>query len=278
MIQLKSLLTENIDKSIVKKWYSEITNYRHFDRNIYKLYRPKDYKWQVEWKQDGTQVEYEGATMLYKPDKSDDFEVRVPHGYGVRTSKNVTVTGQFENGYPNGWVEYKFGPKESYTGNVKNSAMNGYGVYKFPDGSVYSGNFVDDSMSGFGKITWKNGESYEGYFESGLYNGYGVHTYDGKTDKGLFKDGEFISKSKEVREKGASAPDKETESPKGKSQPTGAWYKYTGDDVYVYQQRDGNWYAKNINTSKEFNIQQSKYQKTLDLLDDAKAKNTLTKV
>ena len=269
-------MIETIDKSAVKKWYSEITNYHHEDKPFYKS--SKDFKWNVTWNLDGTRMEYEGATIPFKPDSNKDFEVRVPHGYGVRTSKGVTVTGQFANGYPNGWIEYEFGPKESYVGNVKNGSKDGYGVYTFPDGSVYSGNFVNDSLSGFGKIIWKTGESYEGYFENSQYNGYGVHTYDDKTDKGLFKDGEFIGKSKEADKKAVNAPEKGSESPSNNAKTVDVWYKYPGDNAYIYQQRDNEWHAKNVATSKDFNIQQSKYQVTLDRLNTAKANNTLTKV
>ena len=130
-------------------------------------------------------------------------------------------------------------------------------------GDTYKGNYQNGIKSGYGVYTWPDGSKYKGYWENDVVSGYGkMYDAEGKlTEKGFYSNGGYIGDSKNKS---------------NDDQIGSGWFEYSGDDLYLYQQRDGDWWAKNVNTQREYNISNNtKYQSSVDLLNVAKAKDQL---
>lgn len=94
------------------------------------------------------------------------------NGYGQYKLENVTLTGFFENGKANGFVEQVYSNSDNYVGNFTNGERDGYGIY-----------------------TWKSTKTmYYGEWKNNKINGYGYLTVDKNiTEAGIYQDGKLIT-------------------------------------------------------------------------------------
>jgi len=305
-----------VDREAMKQWYDSLDSYLwKFPKRLPNgpLYSPvlqtlqqkfifDGYKATIQWETNNIKRKYFGDSVEIAADKKP---VRVPHGYGICVSDSSYIKGQWANGRPNGYTEYNTKNGDSYKGFVVDSKPHGYGVYKYHDGTKYTGKFSNGVRSGKGTYEWPNGDNYVGDWLDNQKNGKGVYTYkeDGTVERGLFKDDEYIGNDPDIKLKSipgvkkdlkndktskvdikdkkpdtVNPPEVSTKTVDDKVNDTD-WFKYGPDTVYVYQQRDGDWWAKNVNTQKEYNISKKpKYQISVDRLNTAKTDNTLTKV
>jgi len=222
-------------------------------------------------------------------------------GFHKYKSSESEGSGQFKNGNLEGYHEVKRNDGLEFKGNYKNSEYDGYGEFKWPSGGWFKGNLTNakyvngtehysngneftgnwnenEEYDGYGVYTWKNGSKYKGNWKNGLKSGYGVYTWkDGSEYKGYWVNdsrtgyGKVYDDKGEITEKGFYSDDVYV----GNSKSTG-WFQYSGDELYLYQQRDGDWWAKNVNTQKEYNIStNAKYESSVNLLNAAKDKDEL---
>ncbi|XP_067892403.1 alsin [Heterodontus francisci] len=108
-----------------------------------------------------------------------------PHGKGVlRWPDGRTYTGQFKNGFEDGYGEYIIPSKalkknDHYQGHWKEGKMHGHGIYKYATGEVYEGCFQDNMRHGHGllrsgKLTSSCPSMFIGQWAQDKKLGYGV--------------------------------------------------------------------------------------------------------
>ena len=287
MIRLKHLIaeqTEAFDINAAKEWIEgkKVVSADKHNSGKYKIvYKSVDGK--STWF-------YFGEAENTKIQSGTQFLFFVPHGYGTLIHKGVsgwTYAGYFINGIANGYGEVKYSDGDVYKGEWKDSKYNGYGEIKSPDGYVYKGKWKLGFKFGYGEVKYSDGDVYKGEWKDSKYNGYGVYKFNnGDVYKGEFKVdlfdgyGELTYANGEIK-KGKWKADEfvgsANEPPTSNSSNTQSdWYKYPNDKLYIYQQRDNAWWAKNIKTNKEYNISANpKYKTSVDSLNTAATQGKL---
>ena len=127
----------------------------------------------------------------YKGDfKNDKF-----NGFGVIKFliEGHTYEGNFENNEITGKGIYKWKNGDIYEGDMKKGKMDGRGKYVYIDGKIYEGEYIEGIKEGKGKVFYPDGKSFEGNFKNGLPDGEGLYTKNGKTNKVLFSEGNFVN-------------------------------------------------------------------------------------
>eukprot|EP00826_Nyctotherus_ovalis_P018425 TRINITY_DN15519_c0_g3_i4.p1 TRINITY_DN15519_c0_g3~~TRINITY_DN15519_c0_g3_i4.p1 ORF type:complete len:447 (+),score=58.34 TRINITY_DN15519_c0_g3_i4:403-1743(+) len=114
-----------------------------------------------------------------------------PCGYGQYMWRNgSTYTGQFENGFKNGFGKYRKSKDRStnmYEGEYLKDKKHGFGIFKWSSGNVYMGQYREDERDGIGKMQWTDGSIYIGQWERGIQHGYGIMIFpDGSAKEGQF--------------------------------------------------------------------------------------------
>jgi hypothetical protein len=136
-------------------------------------------------------------------------------GSGTETFENGIYKGEFMNGEKNGYGELELNDGSKYNGQFKDNCihgqgtfvwndgrvyqgyweynkMHGKGVFRFSDGRKYEGEYRDDVKEGKGRYYWSEDKYYDGEFLNGKRHGYGMIYNNGKTFKGLWKNGKMI--------------------------------------------------------------------------------------
>ncbi|AFU70520.1 hypothetical protein P700755_003949 [Psychroflexus torquis ATCC 700755] len=126
-------------------------------------------------------------------------------GNGVLIKENEEIyIGEFNNGKPNGLLNYYRNGKLRYSGHWKFGVYNGTGIQYHQNGQTNDGIWINGVISGKTKIHYNNGEYY-GYLLNGKPNEQGVISflngskYDGNWKNGYFSgQGTFIDKKKDT--------------------------------------------------------------------------------
>ena len=119
------------------------------------------------------------------------FENGFRQGYGeYRYSGGAVYKGNWVDGVQNGDGCFKDKLGE-YTGSFSGGVFSGQGTYKYANGDVYTGTWKNGKPHGTGKLT-SGGEVYEGSFTNGVINGSGQKTFaNGDIVKGTFTNGKL---------------------------------------------------------------------------------------
>ena len=123
-----------------------------------------------------------------------DFKNNKFDGYGIIEFLNEghRYEGYFEKNIINGKGVYKWKNGDIYEGDMKNGKMNGKGKYTYIDGKIYEGEYINGIKEGKGKLFYPDGKCFDGNFKNGVPHGEGFCTKNGKTNKVLFNQGEYI--------------------------------------------------------------------------------------
>ena len=109
-----------------------------------------------------------------------------------------TSTGCIEGDCENGYGIYVFEDGNKYTGEWKDNKFYGQGTYNFANGEKYSGQWKDDKAHGQGTYEYTNGHKYVGEMKESEFHGQGIYYYggiDGRSDKGIYKNGELVERN-----------------------------------------------------------------------------------
>ena len=132
------------------------------------------------------------------------YQNNFPKGYGIYSTKNLSLQGYWENNILNGIAIEVWEDGTYYQGEYENNKKNGIGLYRWPDGTIYQGEFLNDQMTGYGltlysddcifsgelsdgymngygTFIWGNGTVYMGYYLQDIKHGFGVYVWDTKS-------------------------------------------------------------------------------------------------
>ncbi len=178
-------------------------------------------------------------------------QVTVPAGEGIKILLNTdgsvqkTLTGTFYNG-------------KLHDKNAK---------IKYSNGSHFEGSVLNDIFSGNGIYYNVNNVKCSGYWKNNELIGDNGKTFNFEALDKFKYTADFI--------KAIGFPGK----PEVNATSNNEWFRHPSDNVYVYQQRQGVWWAKNINNNKEFDISKNPaYKSTIDNLNSAQQTKKLVKV
>jgi hypothetical protein len=107
-----------------------------------------------------------------------------PVGQGTFTSPEISYTGAFKNGLPEGAGKLEYASGTKYEGNFKNGDYSGQGTLSHYNGDVYTGGFKNGEYDGFGVYKNADGYTYEGSWVNGEKHGSGTgYSYADASDE-----------------------------------------------------------------------------------------------
>ena len=118
---------------------------------------------------------------------------------GIMAYNDGTYEGFFKNNKKHGQGTMTLTNGDKFVGEWKDDKKHGQGTYTWKDGDKYTGQWQKGHMHGQGNYYYKNGDKYNGQLRYGLAHGQGIKTYkNGNIEKGIWKNGNFISSKPKI--------------------------------------------------------------------------------
>ena len=124
---------------------------------------------------------------------SGQYQDGKPHGYGQYKWKNTSLyVGEFKNGMKHGKGKWRKRASaqncNQYEGDYCLDKKGGIGVFTWESGNQYHGCYKDDERHGYGEMYWTDGSCYKGEWVNGIQHGLGTMTFpDGRVKEGVFE-------------------------------------------------------------------------------------------